>query len=261
MLQADIDNLVKWSNDWLMSFNDDKCVYMVSNNKHFSIDLRMNGKLMKTTEKERDLGVYICSNLKWTHQVAVAANKARIVLGQLTKAFKCWTEDTFKILYVAFVRPHLEYAIAAWCPHLKKDIMVLENVQRNATKLVKSLRGMSYEDRLAKLGLTTLKVRRERGDLIEYFKITNGLSKVDWHNPNKLCSSLKQDGPAGNIRGNKHRMEKQLTRISQREYFILNRVVENWNGLPSNVLSAKSKNAFKKKLDDYNTDKKLRNIN
>ena len=59
-----------------------------------------------------------------------------------------------------------------------------------ATKLVKGLRKLTYDKRLELLGLTTLKTRRERGDLIEYFEINNGLSHVDWHNPNKLTNSL-----------------------------------------------------------------------
>ena len=83
------------------------------------------------------------------------------------------------------------------------------------------------EERLKKLGLTTLKVRRERGDLIEYFKISKGYSKVDWHNPSKLTSSFFWEGPDGNIRGQKHILVKQYTRISHREHFILNRVVDN----------------------------------
>ncbi|RMZ96919.1 RNA-directed DNA polymerase from mobile element jockey-like [Brachionus plicatilis] len=58
--------------------------------------------------------------------------------------------------------------------------------------------------RLEKLGLTTLSKRREREDLVEYFKIVNGLTQVNWHNPNKLCDSLSCSGPAGSIRGKKN---------------------------------------------------------
>ena len=187
----------------------------------------------------------------FNHQATLAANKATGILAQLSKTFCYWTIKTFKKLHVAFVRPHLEYAIAAWCPYTKKDVKFLEKVQIRATKLVKSIGNLPYEERLKKLGLTTLKARRERGDLIEYFKISKGLSRVDWHNPNKIMNSLSINGPAGNIRGQKHRIVKQLTRIKQRENFMTNRVVENWNKLPQDVIGANSKNIFKNKLDGF----------
>jgi ribonucleases P/MRP protein subunit RPP40 len=224
---------------------------MVMNNKHFNVELAMNGRKLAKTDKERDLGIIICSNLKWNHQATLAANKATTVLSQLSRTFKCWSIKTFRLLYGAFVRPHLEYAITAWCPHTKRDIEILERVQRRATKLVTSLKDLSYEQRLEMLDLSTLRKRRERADVIEYYKISNGLSNVEWHNANKLTNSLFLGGPASGIRGHKHRLTKQATKINQREHFLLNRVVDIWNKLPPDVVNAKSKNSFKKRLDDF----------
>ena len=144
-LQQDIDSLSHWANDWLMEFNEEKCKAMVINNKHFNVSLSMNSRALGMTDKERDLGIVLCSNLKWNHQATLAANRATMVLGQLSRIFNCWTVNIFKRLYVAFVRPHLEYAIAAWCPYIKKDINVLE------TKLVKSICHLTYEERLKNL--------------------------------------------------------------------------------------------------------------
>ena len=72
-------------------------------------------------------------------------------------------------LYKTIVRPHLEYCIQAWRPYRKKDIDMLERVQRRATKMIPKLRNISYEMRLKKCGLTTLETRRLRGDQIEVF--------------------------------------------------------------------------------------------
>ena len=61
----------------------------------------------------------------------------------------------------------------------KKDIDILERVQRRATKIIQKLRNISYEMRLKECGLTTLETRRLRGDQIEVFKILNGYENID----------------------------------------------------------------------------------
>ena len=81
-------------------------------------------------------------------------------------------------LYKAIVRPHLEYCIQAWNSYLRKDVDMLEKIQRRATKLIPGLRDLTYEERLKECGLTTLETRRLRGDQIEVFKIFNGYEIV-----------------------------------------------------------------------------------
>jgi len=77
------------------------------------------------------------------------------------------------------VRPRLKYCIQAWSPYLSIDIEVLERVQKAATDLVPQLRKYNYADRLKVLGLTSLKERRERGDMIEVYKILTGKEHID----------------------------------------------------------------------------------
>ena len=82
-------------------------------------------------------------------------------------------------LYKAIVRPHLEYCIQAWRPHLRKDIDKLERVQRRATRMTPEMQTRCYEDRLQLCNLTTLETRRIRGDQIEVFKIMHGYEGLD----------------------------------------------------------------------------------
>jgi len=61
------------------------------------------------------------------------ASRANRVLGMVRRQFKALDKESFLIIYEGSVRPHLEYAIQAWSPYLRRDIDCLEKVQRRAT--------------------------------------------------------------------------------------------------------------------------------
>ena len=75
---------------------------------------------------------------------------------------------------------HIEFCIQSWSPNFVKDIEVLERVQKTATNLVPQLKKCSYPARLKKIGITSLKDRRLRGDMIEVYKLLTGKEHINY---------------------------------------------------------------------------------
>jgi len=78
-------------------------------------------------KEERDLGILITDEMKWSKQSNPAAAKAMSVLGMIKRTFNTLNKEMFLTLYSTYIRPHLEYCIQVWAPYFKKDIDVLEN--------------------------------------------------------------------------------------------------------------------------------------
>ena len=110
-------------------------------------------------------------------RVAKSVKKANLILGQLIRAFTYRDKINFIQLYKVYVRCHLEYAIQCCSPYLEQDKEAIEDVQRRAIRQVSGLSG-SYEEKLVKVGLTTLVDRRVRGDLIQTYKIMHQVDDI-----------------------------------------------------------------------------------
>jgi len=77
---------------------------------------------IEDTTMEKDLGIYITSDLKPSTQCVRAARKARSVFAMVRRNFKRLDADDFLLIYKTYVSPQMEYCIQAWSPHLVKDI-------------------------------------------------------------------------------------------------------------------------------------------
>ena len=119
------------------------------------------------------MGVIISEDLKCEKQYSEAAKRASRMIGMIKRNFIDRSKETIIPLHKSLVRPHLEYCCQIWSPYYKKDIKLIEGVQRRATKLVAGIQELNYNHRLKMLGLQPLEERRMTSDLIETFNIVN----------------------------------------------------------------------------------------
>jgi len=247
ILRDDLNKMVKWSEDWQMLFNIDKCKVMHVGRTNKSELYDMGGILIKECDEEKDLGVTIDKSFKVGKQCATAAKKANVILGMIKRTFTCRNKKIMLKLYKSLVRPHLDYCIQVWRPHFKKDIQLLENVQRRVTKCIKDCDSMEYQERLRVLNLTEFEVRMKRADFLEVFKIMNGFEGLDLN----LFFSLSQTKMDNRTRGHPFKLYKKRFESDWGKYVFSNRIIDEWNKLPKKVVMAKDVISFKIELDKY----------
>ena len=141
ILQNDLLSLQHWSNTWQLLFNNDKCKciqYGKNNPKHsYHFDTQKGTQEIKVDSEEKDLGVIFDSSLKFDLHINSIVNKANKILGLIKRNFNYIDSGIFIKLFKALVRPHLEYANVIWHPAYKYHQIMLENIQRRATKMDK----------------------------------------------------------------------------------------------------------------------------
>ena len=243
-IQEDLEALHSWSVKWQLKFNESKCkvVHYGPNNPNHQYIL--NNTTLESCNIEKDLGVTFDNNLKFTTHVNNITAKANSRLAIIRQTMHDITPEIFLPLYKALVRPLLEYCTVVWNPLLKGDKVKIEQVQRRATKLVKSLSHLDYNERLIRLKLDSLNFRRRRADMIQVFRIIKGIDKID----HSLFFTLN---PNSRTRGHSLKIFKPQTSNRIRANYFSQRVINDWNLLSEEVVNCPTLNSFKTALKKF----------
>ncbi|KAJ7408952.1 hypothetical protein WISP_117657 [Willisornis vidua] len=238
-IQRDLGRLEGWAQVILMKFDKAKCKVLHLGWGNHKNKYRLGREWTKTSPGEKALELQMGKNLNVTWQCVLAAQKDICIVGCIKSSITSRSREVILPFYSALVRPQLEYCIQVWGPQHKKDIDMLEQVQRAASKPTRGLEFISYEDRMRDMGLFSLEKRRLRRDIITVFQYLNG-----------ACHRAKEGlFTSDRTTGNGFKLKEVMFSLDVRKKFFTVRIVRLWNRLPREVVDSPSLEVFKNRLD------------
>ena len=186
----------------------------------------INGTELTNVTKHRDLGVIFSSNLLWADHIESLVAKAYKSFGLFRRTFKCtFSIQARRTLYLTLVRSKLLYCSPLWRPHLTKDFLLLERVQRRVTKFILNNYTMDYKTRLTELKLLPLMYVLELHDILFLIKSlktpSNSFNIYNYVSFNK-CNTRSSSNKLC------HKSSNNI--IAANSYFY--RIPRLWNALP-----------------------------
>jgi len=239
-LQMNLDKICKWAKDWQLPISYTKC-NVLEIGKPGGAQYRIDSWSVVPVKNVVDLGVTIDSRLKFSTHINGIAAKAHRRANLIIRCFMSRDLTSLIRAFTTYVRPILEYCTVAWNPTLKKDIEILEKVQRRFTKRIPGLKDLTYCQRLARLKLDSLELRRVRLDLMFTYKLVFGLTDLKLSDFFLLRSDAKS-------RGHRYKLFLPGCSSTTRHNYFTHRVARIWNNLPENSTNFSSLALFKRSL-------------
>ncbi len=246
ILQDDLDTMVKWAETWGMRFNPSKCQTMRITRKRDpgTPNYRMLGVDLENTDSCQYLGIQLQNDLRWNRQVTHAAGKASRILNFIKRNFYHASSSTKEKLYHTLVRPHLDYASAAWDPYTSNNIDHLEAVQKRAARFVTNTYGRdtSISAIIKSLNWPTLEDRRRDYRLFCFFKIL--INAMDIKYQDYIAPKVDR-----NRRGHNRQFQQYHTKTDAFANSFFVKTLKDWNNLPPHIIAATKTETFKTDLE------------
>jgi len=242
VLQEALAALVLWADEWQLSISTDKCgvLHIGKGKGNITDKFYINSLPLPVVSSYRDLGITITDDLSPSLHINGIVTKAHQRANMIHRCFVSRNVNLLTRAYLTYVRPLLEHNSIIWSPHVNRDILLIERVQRRFTKRLRGLTGYSYDERLKFLNLERLELRRVRFDVIWCYKILFGLVGTNKDDLFELRSS--------STRGHPYKLFKHFNSCSAKSSFFSHRVVNIWNRLPVDSIDFSSLSRFKRSL-------------
>ena len=236
-LQADLNNIQTWADNWLVTFSPAKSKDMIlslKTNKPIHQPLSLANEDIVRVESHKHLGITISSDLKWSTQIMEMAKKACTRLNIMRPLKMIMDRKTLELLYFAFVRSQMEYGDILWDIPNPNDrtLDILEMVQVNAARLVCGGIARSSTTKLyGELKWVPLAIRRKQHRLAQFYRISNKLAPVYLTD---LLPARIHERTVYQLR-NRDNLDVPVARLNRYLYSFFPATIRDWNILPDNI--------------------------
>ena len=172
-LQDDIVMIEDWVYSNYLTLNPTKCKYMVVSRKRCPsapVSLMLSGTEMEKVDCFKYLGLLLSSDMSFGKHIESICSKARKIIGLLYRRFNRANSDTLLQLYLAMVRPHLEYASPVWNPSIHKQVKMIEDVEKFAMRVVTRRWNAGYQELLNMVSIPSIESRRLQSSMCTLYK-------------------------------------------------------------------------------------------
>ena len=246
LFQNDINALVAWSKAWDMKFNIAKCCILHYGRANINAVYKIDDAPIDSRTHEKDLGVLFSNKFKFDEHMETIIKKANQKLGIIARVFQNRSSYNMLPLYVALVRPLLEYNSVIWSPITSKYDKKIERIQKKMFKILSDghIRKLPYRQKLLKMNFLSLRARRLQHQLIMMFKMKNNMIG--------LCfDDFFEKSHNSRTRGNIYKLIVPKSATKRHKGFFSSSCVRHWNLLKSSEINVHSIRRFKKSIMSY----------